>query len=253
MRDYSSRFAHITRTSVATHSTYVGSRVRSPQAILGGMKITIVSDTICPWCFVGKRRFEQALSARPEINPEIEWRPFELNPQMPAEGLDRKAYMRAKFGGDERADEIYAAIRAAGKGEKISFAFDDITRVPNTIASHCLIAWSFPQGRQDAMVEALFRAYFLEGKDIGEIDILVEAAGAAGLKESEARAYLASKEGIEKTRAEALEAKRLGISGVPCFVFGGKYAVSGAQEPEVFSQVFDLALQQYKDTEMQAL
>ena len=217
------------------------------------MKVMIVSDTICPWCYVGKRRFERALAARPEITPEIEWRPFELNPQMPAEGLDRKAYMRAKFSGDERADEIYAAIRVAGEGEDIPFAFDDITRVPNTIASHRLIAWAHPRGRQDEMVEALFRAYFLSGKDIGEIDVLAEAAGATGLKKSEARAYLAGEEGMEETKAEAWEAKRLGISGVPCFVFDGKYAVSGAQEPEVFSQVFDLALQPDEESEAQAL
>ncbi len=217
------------------------------------MKIMIVSDTICPWCYVGKRRFERALAARPEITPEIEWRPFELNPQMPVEGLERKAYMRAKFGDDERAGEIYAAIRTAGEGEDIPFAFDDITRVPNTIASHRLIAWSLPRGRQDEMVEALFRAYFLDGKDIGDIDVLVEAAAAAGLKESEARAYLAGEEGVEETKAEAWEAKRLGISGVPCFVFDGKYAVSGAQEPEVFSQVFDLALQPDDESEAQAL
>ena len=217
------------------------------------MKVMIVSDTICPWCYVGKRRFERALAARPEITPEIEWRPFELNPQMPAEGLDRKAYIGAKFGGDERADEIYDAIRAAGEGEDIPFAFDDITRVPNTIASHRLIAWAHPRGRQDEMVEALFRAYFLSGKDIGEIDVLAEAAGATGLKKSEARAYLASEEGMEETKAEAWEAKRLGISGVPCFVFDGKYAVSGAQEPEVFSQVFDLALQPDEESEAQAL
>jgi len=125
--------------------------------------------------------------------------------------------------------------------------------VPNTIASHRLIAWSFPQGCQDEMVEALFRAYFLEGKDIGEIDVLVEAAGSAGLKTNETRAYLVGEEGAEETKAEAWEAKRLGISGVPCFVFDGKYAVSGAQEPEVFSQVFDLALQPDEDTEAEAL
>ncbi len=217
--------------------------------MLKRMKITIVSDTICPWCYVGKRRFERALAERQEITPEIEWRPFELNPQMPAEGLDRKTYMRAKFGGDERADKIYAAIRTAGEGENIPFAFDEITRVPNTIASHRLIAWSFPRGCQDEMVEALFKTYFLEGKDIGEIGVLVEVAGAAGLKKSEVQAYLASEDGIEETKAEASEAKLLGISGVPCFVFDGKYAVSGAQEPEVFSQVFDLALQPDEDME----
>jgi len=207
------------------------------------MKVMIVSDTICPWCYVGKRRFERALAERTEVKPDIEWRPFQLNPEMPADGLDRKAYMRAKFGTDERAEEIYAAIRDAGEGENIPFAFDSISRVPNTIGSHRLIGWSLPSGLQDSVVEGLFRSYFIAGQDIGDIDVLVEVAAAAGLDESEARAYLSGEEGVEQARAESLEAHRLGISGVPCFIFDGKYAVSGAQEPEVFSQVFDLALQ----------
>ena len=217
------------------------------------MKVMIVSDTICPWCYVGKRRFERALAERTEVKPEIEWRPFQLNPEMPVEGLDRKAYMRAKFGSDERAGEIYAAIRDAGDGENLPFAFDSISRVPNTIASHRLISWSLPSGRQDSLVEGLFRAYFLDGKDIGDIDVLVEAAAAAGLDEAEARAYLSGEEGAEQARAESLEAHRLGISGVPCFIFDGKYAVSGAQEPEVFSQVFDLALQPDEAEQAKAL
>ena len=215
------------------------------------MKITIVSDTICPWCFIGKRRLERALAKRSDISPEIEWRPFELNPQMPAEGLDRKAYMRAKFGDDERADEVYAAIRTAGEEENIPFAFDDIVRVPNTVASHRLIAWSLTRGHQNEIVEALFRAYFLEGEDIGEINVLVEIARAAGLKETDARIHLTGEEGIKETKAEAWEAKRLGISGVPCFVFNGEYAISGAQGPEVFLQIFDLALQSSAASEPQ--
>ena len=207
------------------------------------MKVMIVSDTICPWCYVGKRRFERALAERTEVKPDIEWRPFQLNPEMPAEGLDRKAYMRAKFGTDERSEEIYAAIRDAGEGENIPFAFDSISRVPNTIGSHRLISWSLPSDLQDSVVEGLFRSYFIAGQDIGDIDVLVEVATAAGLDESEARAYLSGEEGVEQARTESLEAHRLGISGVPCFIFDGKYAVSGAQGPEVFSQVFDLALQ----------
>ena len=212
-------------------------------AILSAMKVMIVSDTICPWCYVGKRRFERALAERTEVKPDIEWRPFQLNPNMPTEGLDRTAYMRAKFGTDERAEEIYKAIRDAGNGENIAFAFDLISRVPNTIGSHRLISWSLPSGQQDSVVEILFRSYFLSGRDIGDIDVLVEVAATAGLDETEARAYLSGEEGVEQAQAESSEAHRLGISGVPCFIFDGKYAVSGAQEPEVFSQVFDLALQ----------
>ncbi|MDA1354963.1 MAG: DsbA family oxidoreductase [Proteobacteria bacterium] len=207
------------------------------------MKVMIVSDTICPWCYVGKRRFERAFAERTDVKPDIEWRPFQLNPDMPADGLDRGAYMRAKFGTDERAEEIYATIRSAGDGENIPFAFDSISRVPNTIGSHRLISWSLPSGQQDSVVEGLFRSYFMAGQDIGDIEVLVKVAAAAGLDETEARAYLSGEEGVEQARAESLEAHRLGISGVPCFIFDGKYAVSGAQEPEVFSQVIDLALQ----------
>ncbi len=210
------------------------------------MKVLIVSDTVCPWCFVGKRRFERALAERPEITPEIEWRPFQLNPQMPEAGLDRKTYMQAKFGGDEQAQEIYQAIEQAGEVEKIPFAFDAITRVPNTVASHRLISWSLKSGNQDNVVESLFRGYFVDGKDIGETDVLTSIAGEAGLDEAEAAAYLASEEGVEQTLEETREAQQLGISGVPCFIFDGKYAVSGAQGPEVFSQVFDLALQPHE-------
>ncbi len=217
------------------------------------MKVMIVSDTICPWCYVGKRRFERALAERTEVKPDIEWRPFQLNPPMPAEGQDRKAYIRAKFGSDERAGEIYETIRNAGDAENIAFAFDSINRVPNTIASHRLISWSLAFGRQDSVVEGLFRSYFVEGKNIGEVDILAEVAAAAGLDKSEAEAYLSSEAGVEQTLAETQEAHRLGISGVPCFIFDGKYAVSGAQEPEVFTQVFDLALQPDDADEAQAL
>lgn len=207
------------------------------------MKVMIVSDTICPWCYVGKRRFERALAERTDVKPVIEWRPFQLNPNMPTEGLDRRAYMRAKFGTDERAEEIYRTIQDAGDDENIPFAFDLISRVPNTIGSHRLISWSLPSGRQDSVVEILFRSYFLSGRDIGDIDVLVEVAAMAGLNETEARAYLSGEKGIEQAQAESSEAHRLGISGVPCFIFDSKYAVSGAQGPEVFLQVFDLALQ----------
>ena len=206
------------------------------------MKIVIVSDTICPWCFVGKRRFERALAERPEIVADIEWRPFQLNPKMPVAGLDRETYMRAKFGSDEQTKDIYQAIEDAGDNEDIPFAFDTITRVPNTIASHRLIRRGLEKNCQDAVVEGLFRCYFQDGKDIGDIDNLVAVAVEAGLDEIETAAYLASDEGMEETVAETQETHRLGISGVPCFIFDGKYAVSGAQGPEVFSQVFDLAL-----------
>ncbi len=202
--------------------------------------IDIVSDTVCPWCFVGKRRLEQALAQMadaPEVT--IAWRPFQLNPDMPREGADRKTHLRAKFGGDERFKQMYDAITEAGKSVEIPFAFDKVERTPNTIDSHRLIDRAGRNDRQDAVVEALFHAYFLEGRDIGDIDVLVDVATGAGLNGDEIRAYLESDEDIERMKAEDRKAREMGIQGVPCFVINQKYAISGAQEPAAFLQIFE--------------
>lgn len=202
--------------------------------------IDIVSDTVCPWCFVGKRRLEQALAQMadaPEVT--VTWRPFQLNPDMPREGADRKTHLRAKFGGDERFKQMYDAITEAGKSVQIPFAFDKVERTPNTIDSHRLIDRAGKTGHQDAVVEALFRTYFVEGRDIGDIDVLVDIATSAGLDAGEVRAYLESDEDIERMRAEDRKAREMGVQGVPCFIVNQKYAISGAQEPAAFLQVFE--------------
>ncbi len=204
------------------------------------MQIDIVSDTICPWCYVGKRRLERALKERPELDVTIEWHAFQLNPEMPIEGVDRETYMMRKFGSEQRVTEIFDSIAAAGRQEGIPFAFDRIARTPNTVNSHRLIRWAEPAGCQDAVVELLFRRYFEQGKDIGAIDVLVQIAVEAGLEGADAERFLSGTDGAEDVRAENMAAHRLGISGVPCFIFEKKYAVSGAQEPEVFFQVFDM-------------
>lgn len=204
------------------------------------MQIDIVSDTICPWCYVGKRRLERALKERPELDVTIEWHAFQLNPEMPIEGVDRETYMTRKFGSEQRVTEIFDSIAAAGRQEGIPFAFDRIARTPNTVNSHRLIRWAEPAGCQDAVVELLFRRYFEQGKDIGAIDVLVQIAVEAGLEGADAERFLSGTDGVEDVRAENVAAHRLGISGVPCFIFEKKYAVSGAQEPEVFFQVFDM-------------
>lgn len=203
------------------------------------MRIEIISDTVCPWCLIGKRRLERALARRQDVDVEVAWRPFELNPDMPAEGLPREAYLEAKFGGSRRADEIYAAIRAAGASEDIPFDFDRIGRVPDTVDSHRLIDWSAAEGAQDAVVEGLFTAYFVEGRDIGNHEVLADVAAAAGLDGVGCAAKLASEEDRERVRTESEEARLLGIQGVPFFVFERKYAISGAQEQEVFLRVFE--------------
>jgi predicted DsbA family dithiol-disulfide isomerase len=208
------------------------------------LHIDIISDVICPWCFIGKRRLERALQLRPEISVDIAWRPFQLNPDMPREGMDRKAYLTAKFGAAAPAERIYANVAAAGAGVDIPFAFDRIRRTPNTRDAHRLIRRAGMEGLADAAVEALFRSHFTEGRDIGDIAVLAEVAGAVGLDAAETRRWLESGAAVDEVIAEDRSARRLGINAVPCFVFEGQYAVSGAQDPEFFLPVFDLANQE---------
>ncbi|HXP30055.1 MAG TPA: DsbA family oxidoreductase [Stellaceae bacterium] len=204
------------------------------------MRIDIVLDVICPWCFIGKRRLEKALARRPEITPELAWRPFQLNPDMPLEGMPRQDYLAAKFGGAQHAGRIYQAVTQAGVSVDIAFAFDRIRRTPNTRNAHRLIRHAEAEGRADAVVEALFRAYFLEGRDVGDRTTLAEIAGEAGLEWAEIAAFLAGDSALGEVLAEDRNARRIGINAVPCFIFAGQYAISGAQEPEFFFPVFDL-------------
>ncbi len=205
------------------------------------MIVDVIVDTVCPWCYVGKARFEKALAMRPGHAIEIGWRPFQLNPNIPSEGKDRRAYLAEKFGGVDRARQRYSVIGDAGRDEGIDFRFDRIERTPNTVDSHRLIAYARRDGRQDAMVDALFRAYFTDGRDIGEIEVLAVIASETGLDRDAARDYLRSDEDRATIIAEDEHARSLGVNGVPCYIIDRKYAVSGAQSPEVFLQIFDLA------------
>ena len=205
------------------------------------MYLDIFSDTICPWCYIGKRRLERALQARPQPDLRIRWRAFQLNPAMPAEGMDRKAYIEAKFGGPERARGIFDTVRTAGAAENIPFAFADIRRTPNTLQSHRLVRFAGARGHQDETLEALFRAYFIDGRDIGDREVLADIADESGLDRTDAAGYLASDVDSEVVLGEDATARRAGINGVPCFIFNGRFALSGAQEPEAFFQLFDLA------------
>ena len=216
------------------------------------MRIDIFSDVICPWCYIGKKRLEKALALRPPAELAVQWRAFQLNPDMPAEGMDRKAYLEAKFGGPEAASRIYDNVRAAGAKENIPFAFERIPRTPNTVGAHRLIRFGQREGRQDETVSALFQAYFIDGRDIGDPATLARIAADAGLDEAAAARYLASDENLDQVLAEDAFARRLGIGGVPCFIFDGKYAVSGAQEPEAFLPVFDLVAKGGQPEEAQA-
>ena len=207
------------------------------------MKIDIVVDTVCPWCYVGKKRFDRALEMRPQPDLEVGWRPFQLNPAMPDSGMDRRQYVNEKFGGPDRARSVHNSIARIGLDEGIEFNFKAISRIPNTINSHRLSRFAAERGRQTEAVDALFAAYFLDGRDIGEIEVLADVAAAIGLDRKETLAYLASDRDIETVLAEDELARRLGVNGVPCFIVNRRYAVSGAQSPEVLIQVFDLARQ----------
>ena len=203
--------------------------------------VDIVSDTICPWCYIGKRRFERALLQSGRTDIAVAWRPFQLNPDMPPEGMTRDDYVRAKFGGGDRPRQIYQAIAESGREAGIDFQFSRIRRTPNTILSHRLVHWSAKNERQDETVSEMFKAYFEQGLDIGDLDILVEVGKRAGLDETATRRFLASDEGRQEVVASDVYARRLGINGVPCFIVNRKYAVSGAQPPSAFVEVFNLA------------
>jgi predicted DsbA family dithiol-disulfide isomerase len=205
------------------------------------MHIDIVSDVICPWCFIGKRRLERALRARGDVDVSLSWRAFQLNPDMPASGMPREAYVVAKFGNMATAARLYATVAETGAAEGIPFAFDRIRRTPNTLDAHRLIRYAARHGGAGPLVEALFVAYFVGGRDIGDRETLAGIAAAQGLERAAVDRYLASGAGAAEVLAEDRAARRLGINAVPCFIVDGGYALSGAQEPEFFFPLFDLA------------
>lgn len=207
------------------------------------MKIDVISDTICPWCFIGKRRLERALAAHPDLNPEIVWHPFQLNPDMPPEGMDREMYLQIKFGGQTRAEEVYRVIADAASAEALDFKLDNIDRTPSTLDSHRLVYYAESRGCQQDVVEGLFRAYFEDGADVGSRETLADIAAAAGLDRDAVIAYLESDADVDLIRARDQRARTMGVNGVPCFIVNDKYAISGAQDPEVFQQVFAVARQ----------
>jgi predicted DsbA family dithiol-disulfide isomerase len=203
------------------------------------MRIDIYSDTVCPWCYLGKRRFELAVAARPQYEPRVTWRPFELNPDMPADGADRAAYLAARVGTAERVAEADAELVRQGAASGIEFRFDLMTRMPNTRRSHLLIAHAGRSGRQSAVKERIMRAYFEQGCDIGDIEVLVRLGVEAGLGERESRSALILRSGQDGVVAAERHASVLGITGVPTFVFDGQYTISGAQEVGSLTRVFD--------------
>ena len=196
------------------------------------LQIDIVSDVVCPWCYIGKRRIEDALALASEVPVEIHWRPFFLNPWVPREGISREAYLTAKFGSVEAYKGIAGRVVAAANEEGLTYRPELVRRQPNTIDCHRLIHWAEAQGKSAEMKQRLMELYFRDGGDLTDIDVLVQAAADIGMDAEEVRKRLASDEDVELVSALARDASHKGISGVPTFVFAQKYAVSGAQPAE---------------------
>ena len=212
------------------------------------LAVDVVSDLVCPWCFIGKRKLEHALTElraeEPGLDVRIRWHPFELNPDLPAEGTARASYVERKFGGAERASHVYRRVQDAGEAAGIALPFDRIEQQPNTFDGHRPIAWVQEQGDATPLVERLFQAFFLEGRRIGERGELSRLAGECGWPEPKALAMLESDALRQEVRSESREALDVGIQGVPFFIFDGRIAVSGAQDPAALLGAIAAARQQ---------
>jgi predicted DsbA family dithiol-disulfide isomerase len=206
------------------------------------MQIDFISDTICPWCFIGKRRLGRAMALRPEIAFDVRYRPYRLDPAVPRGGVDRARYLAARFGGDGKLMEAHSAIAAEGIKEGIDFAWEAIRRTPNTVDSHRLIRWAEAQGVQDDVVERLFIAYFENGEDIGDIRVLSDIADLCGMDGTEIADLLESDTDIALVEREDQLAREMGVTGVPAMIFANKIAVSGAREADVLTGVIDKVL-----------
>ncbi|TNF18629.1 MAG: DsbA family oxidoreductase [Rhodobacteraceae bacterium] len=201
------------------------------------VKLDILSDPICPWCYIGKANLDRALEAAGDHPFVIEWHPFQLNPEMPAEGMDRRAYLETKFGGKEAAVQAYLPVQQHAEKAGLKIDLEAITRTPNTLDAHRMIHWAGLEGKQSAMVSALFRAYFVEGSDIGDRDILADLADSVGLDASVIHRLLESDCDIQEIRDRDAAGREIGVTSVPTFVVDGKHAVPGAQPPELWAKV----------------
>ena len=203
------------------------------------IRLDIFSDPICPWCFIGKANLDRALEAHPDHPFEIEWHPFQLNPDMPPEGADRRSYLEAKFGGKQNAVSIYARVAEAAEAAGVTINFEAMTRVPNTLDAHRLIHWAGLEGRQTVMVATLFRAYFRDGKDIGDKATLAALAGAAGMDAALAARLLATEADRADIAARDAHARQRGVNAVPTFVIANQHVLSGAQQPDLWGRVIE--------------
>lgn len=201
------------------------------------ISIDVVSDVVCPWCFVGQKRLDKALVSMAEIQVDVRWRPYQLDPTIPPEGMDRKSYMLSKFGSEEKLREIHARLEDLGRAEGISFNFDAIKVSPNTLDAHRVIRWAAtqPDGAQNRIVRRLFQLYFEEGADVGDRAVLIEAARESGMDVAVVETLLAADADRQAVQAEIATAQKMGITGVPCFLLESRYAVMGAQDADVLA------------------
>lgn len=202
--------------------------------------INVFADIACPWCYIGEHRLEQALAARPELQVEWRWQPFQLQPSLPPEGVPWAVFVPAKFGGAARAQAMFEQVATVGAQDGIEFRFDRVASAPNTADAHRVILFANDVGRQRDAARGLFRAYFEQGMNLNDRDVLVEIGRGAGLELEMLRSYLASQAGLDQVRDSQAEAARLGITGVPFYVFDGRFGVSGAQPVDVFVQALDM-------------
>ena len=208
------------------------------------VRIDIVSDVVCPWCFIGKRRLEKAIELKPDIPVELHWRPFFLNDWIPREGISREQYLITKFGSVERYGAIAQRVTAAAAAEGLIYAADKVKRQPNTLDCHRLIRWAEAQGKAAEMKQKLMDLYFTQGADLTDRAVLVRAAADCGLDANTVRSWLASDKDVTEVEREATAAKESGIEGVPCFIVGGVLAISGAQAPEYLADAIERASQE---------
>ena len=203
------------------------------------IKLDILSDPICPWCYIGKARLDAALAERPDHAFTIEYHPFQLNPDMPSGGMDRRSYLEAKFGGRDAATEVYAKIDAAAAESGLDIDWSGIDRTPNTLDAHRLIHWAGIEGRQLAVVSALFRAYFQESRDIGDRDVLADIADSAGLDAAAIRRLLEGDADAEAIAARDAHARERGVTGVPTHIIAEQHVVPGAQPTDLWLKLID--------------
>lgn len=203
--------------------------------------VDVISDVVCPWCYLGQKRLDKAIAALPGVDVKVSWRPYQLDPTVPPEGKDRKAYMLAKFGDLGRIEAAHERLKELGTAEGIAYDFDAIKVAANTLNAHRLIHWAGQEGAetQDRVVRALFADYFERGRNIGDAAVLVEAAREAGMDGAVVETLLPGDADRDVVQDEIGQASRMGVSGVPCFVLGGKYAVSGAQEVAVLANAIE--------------